>query len=113
MIGIYEEYTPNPNIVKIDTGIAVKIPSGYVGLIRDKSSIGSKGIIVCGGVVDSDYTGNIIVCLANVTNIPYTFNKGDKIAQLLIVPCYTPTLVEVDELSQTERGDKGFGSTGK
>lgn len=111
---IGEKYEDDrPSLVKIDTHISVKIPEGYVGLIRDKSSIGSKGIIVCGGVIDSSYTGKIIVCLANTTNMPYNFRKGDKIAQLLIVPYITLPLIEVNELEQTERGDGGFGSTGR
>jgi dUTP pyrophosphatase len=111
---IGEKYEDDrPSLVKIDTHIAIEIPKGYVGLIRDKSSIGGKGIVVCGGVLDEKYRGNIIICLANTTNMPYNFRKGDKIAQLLIVPYVTPQLIEVDELEQTERGDKGFGSTGR
>lgn len=100
------------NSIKVNTGIAIEIPKGYVGLIRDRSSFGAKGIIVCGGVIDSSYRGELIVCLRNVSENNYTINKGDKVAQLVIVLCNTPTLVEVNELDETERGDNGFGSTG-
>lgn len=102
-----------PTIVKIDTGISVEIPKGHVGLVRDRSSMGAKGVIVCGGVIDSQYRGNIIVCLSNIGCRTVEIKKDDKIAQLLIIPCITPELVEVDELEQTERGEGGFGSTGK
>lgn len=98
--------------VKIDTGISIELPSGTYGLIADRSSMGSKGIKVMGGVIDNGYRGNIIVCLCNLTPNDITVSPGDKIAQLLILPLLETTIEETDDLSRTERGDKGFGSSG-
>jgi dUTP pyrophosphatase len=98
---------------KIPTGIAVEIPPGYVGLIRDRSSLGGNGIIISGGVIDSDYRGEIIVCLNNLADMPHSFNAGDRIAQLVVVPCLQTAPVLVSFLSETKRGEGGFGSTGK
>lgn len=108
-----------PEVIKIPTGIAVSIPRGYVGLIWDRSGMGSKGFKVHGGVVDSGYTGEIFVCLSRIALPTYPqhpiteINKGDKIAQLVIqeVPLHV-TWEEVSELEETDRGDKGFGSSG-
>ena len=109
--------------VKIKTGIAIEIPEGYVGLIWPRSGLGSKGIQVLGGVIDSTYRGELIVCLINnrhgdtineIFNSVFTakLEAGSKIAQLLIQPVLQCGLVEVDELSETSRGNKGFGSSG-
>jgi dUTP pyrophosphatase len=98
---------------KIKTGIAIEIPNGYFGLISDRSSIGSKLIKVMGGIIDSGYRGELIVCLVNLGINEYNINIGDKIAQLLIIPYNTSKIIEVNELSETERGDKGFGSSGQ
>lgn len=101
-------------VLKIPTGIAIAIPAGYVGIISDRSGVGSKGIKVMGGVVDHGYTGDITVCLANINgrNYSHAINKGDKIAQIVIMPIFQGEVVEVDELDDSARGDKGFGSTG-
>lgn len=99
-------------VVKMPTGIKMEIPEGYVGLIWDKSGLSSKGIKVFGGVIDSSYRGEIIVSVANLGRVPFTFNAGDKIAQMLIQKIETPKLLEVDKLSETDRGEGGFGSTG-
>lgn len=100
-------------VTKIPTGIAVAIPSGWVGLIRDRSSLGAKGIIVCGGVIDSDYRGEIFVCLTKLTSFSHEFKAGDRIAQLVVVPHYVGQPAENAALSETARGEGGFGSTGK
>jgi dUTP pyrophosphatase len=99
-------------VTKIPTGIHVEIPEGWVGLIRDRSSLGAKGISVLGGVIDSDYRGEIFVCLTK-TSGTYFFNPGDRIAQLVVVPHYVGQPTEVLSLSETARGEGGFGSTGK
>lgn len=95
------------------TGVSMKIPNGYVGLIWDKSGIAAKGgIKTMGGVIDSNYRGDVGVILKNLSDKAYEIKKGDKIAQMLIQKVECPTIEEVDELDETERGGGGFGSTG-
>lgn len=96
----------------IDTGVHVAIPAGHVGLITSKSGLMAKGI-TSRGTIDSGYTGSIKAVLYNHGSDGYAFHRGDKITQLVILPCLTPDIEIVDELPSTERGDKGFGSTGK
>ena len=100
----------------IPTGIAAAIPEGHVGIMAVRSSMGAKnGINLANGigVIDSDFRGQLHVTLYNTTETPYTVRSGDRIAQLMIVPVAHPTIKVVDELPQTERGEGGFGSTGK
>lgn len=99
--------------VTVKTGIAMQIPKGHVGLVRDRSSMGKQGITVVGGVIDSDYRGELMVMLVNLVHQSVVILPGDKIAQILILPVHTPELEEVVELDASSRGDKGFGSTGK
>lgn len=96
----------------IDTGVHVEIPNGYVGLIKARSSMTEKGIATT-GVIDSNYRGSIKVRLENHSWYPYRFKVGDRIAQLVIVPCLIEDFVKVDELDETDRGENGFGSTGR
>ena len=96
-----------------DTGVHVDIPKGYVGFIKSKSGLNVKHGLTAEGVIDSGYTGSIVVKLYNHTSESYAFNEGDKIAQLVILPIITPDLELVDSLEDTERGDGGFGSTGR
>ncbi len=99
--------------VLIPTGISLAIPEGYVGLIWDKSGISNKvGLKVLGGVVDAGYRGEILVGLLNTSDSDYTFEAGQKIAQLLIQKIEHPEVIEVAELDATTRGDGAFGSTG-
>lgn len=98
----------------IDTGVHVQIPEGYVGFIKSKSGLNVKhGLTADHGVIDAHYTGSICVKLYNHTSAPYKFKAGDKIAQLVIVPCLLPELELVDSLEETDRGNAGFGSTGR
>jgi len=98
---------------EVRTGIAVGVPPGYVGLIWDKSGLARKnGISVLGGVVDAGYTGELIILLQNIGKSDHHFNKGDKLTQMLVQKVEHPTLIEVQELSESQRGEKGFGSTG-
>lgn len=99
--------------VVIDTGVHVQIPLGYVGMLKSKSGLNVLHDIVGEGVIDSGYTGSIRVKLYNNGVCDYKFNAGDKISQLVILPIFTPELELVDELEDTERGDNGFGSTGR
>lgn len=97
----------------IDTGVHVEIPEGSVGLIKSKSGLNVNQGLTAEGVIDAHYTGSIKVKLYNHTATSYSFRPGDKIAQLVIVPCLLPDLELVDSLEETDRGDNGFGSTGK
>ena len=99
---------------QISTGISMQIPTGYVGLYWDKSGVSHKGgIKTMGGVIDSGYRGEIKVGVVNLSKETYVFEKGDKVAQMLIQTKETCNIVEVDELDSSHREDKGFGSSGK
>ncbi|MFT4261424.1 MAG: dUTP diphosphatase [Candidatus Woesearchaeota archaeon] len=95
-------------------GIAMELEPGYAFIIKDKSSIPFKyGVTTLGGVVDAGYRGDIGVIMLNTSNQEVTFEKGQKIAQAIILKIETPQIEEVQEISQTSRGQGGFGSTGK
>ena len=96
-----------------DTGVHVGIPEGYVGFIKSKSGLNIKHGIVGEGVIDAGYTGAIVVKLYNHSDIDYNFSRGDKITQLVILPIACPAPVQVVALNDTDRGEGGFGSTGK
>ena len=101
---------------KIPTGIAMELPVGTAGLIYARSSLGTKkGLAPANkvGVVDSDYRGEFMIFLHNHGAEPQTIQHGDRVAQLLVTPVFTPGFVEADQLSDTVRGTGGFGSTGK
>ncbi len=108
--------TINPHeTVMIKLGFAMEIPEGYAGLVFARSGLASKrGIAPANkvGVVDSDYRGECMVALHNHTSAPVTIEGGERIAQLVIVPFLKAEFTEADELSSTERGGGGFGSTG-
>jgi len=97
----------------ISTGIAVAVPENYYGRIAEKSGLASKGLQVGGGVVDEKYRGCINVICRNVSKQSLTIRKGDKIAQLIVTRISHCSLIEVDGFDETERGDKGFGSSGR
>lgn len=109
-----QEVVLHPHVpTKISTGIAIALPSNHVGLIWDKSSVGSLGIKVCGGVIDAGYQGEVIVVLVNCTDSLITFPKGKKIAQLIVQEYVSVNPVCVNEFTaSTSRGESGFGSTG-
>lgn len=108
-----EEVDINPNEVKIiSTGLRVEIPNGYEMQIRNRSGMTVKTpILVQLGTIDSDYRGTIGVMMYNHGDIPYRIQKGDKIAQAIIMPTYHGNFLVVDSLTETERGEGGFGST--
>ena len=96
-----------------DTGVHMEIPRGYFGKIESRSGLNVRNDVVsCGGVIDADYRGSIVVKLYNLGSRPYTVHKGDRIAQLIIQPCALSKLEIVQELDETERNLDGFGSTG-
>ena len=102
--------------VLVGTGISLAIPNGYVGLIFPRSGWAVKrglSLANCVGVIDSDYRGEIKVALHNHTGYSRTIGHGDRLAQIVFVPFMKSSFDIVDELGDTERGDGGFGSTGK
>ena len=96
-----------------DTGVHVEIPENCVGFIKSKSGLMVNHGILTDGTIDCGYTGSIKVKLFNHGGSKYEVKKGDKIAQLVIVPCLLPELELVDKLEETDRCDGGFGSTGR
>lgn len=98
----------------IETGIKMEIPEGYVGLVWDKSGIAANnGIKTMAGVIDSGYRGEIKIVLINLSNQDFEIKKGQKIAQMLIQKIEHPEIEIVEFLSKSDRGEGGFGSTGK
>lgn len=96
-----------------DTGVHVQIPPGYAGLLVSKSGLNVKHGITSTGLIDTGYTGSIRVKLYNQANRDYTVSVGDKISQLVLIKISTEDVERVDYLEDTERGNGGFGSTGK
>ena len=100
----------------VGTGIAVEIPEGYVGLLFLRSSMGQHNVSLANsvGVIDSDYRGELKLSVVYTAEMGGHFiRQGQRVAQLVVVPAPTFDLIEVDELSDTQRGEGGFGSTGK
>ncbi len=112
-----KDVTIAPHTTKmIPTGIAVKIPGGFFGGIYARSGLATnEGLrpANCTGVVDADYVGEVVVALHNDSRVSRWVGAGDRIAQLIIQPYEKVSLEVVDELDETDRGDGGFGSTGK
>ena len=96
-----------------DTGVHVELPSGTVGMLKSKSGLNIKHGLTSEGVIDVGYTGSICVKLYNLSPKDYIVEAGDKISQLVILPIVAPNLDLVDTLEHTERGNGGFGSTGR
>ena len=102
--------------VLVHTGVAMEIPTGYVGLVFARSGLATKRALAPAnkvGVIDSDYRGEIMVALHNHGSEPKTVENGERIAQIVLVPYISADFNEVDELSDTVRGEGGFGSTGR
>lgn len=99
---------------KVSTGVRVSIPEGCFGLLAARSSLCLRGLLMANGVgiIDAGFTGEIKVPLYNAGNTPSNVLAGERIAQLIIVPCELPTFRRAEALEETERGDDGFGSTG-
>ncbi|MCX7648551.1 MAG: dUTP diphosphatase [Elusimicrobiales bacterium] len=108
-----EEVTVQPHSpAHIKTGIAIALPKKTCGVLWGKSSIESKGLIITAGLIDEGYRGEVIVCVFNLTDKIQVVEKNQKIAQLVVMPVYYPKFKEVKELSKSQRGIFGFGSTG-
>jgi dUTP pyrophosphatase len=100
----------------VPTGLAIEIPPGFEGQVRPRSGLATKhGITLLNspGTIDSDYRGEVQVCLVNLSDQPFRANRGERIAQLVIAPVTQAALTEVHELAPSERGVGGFGSTGR
>jgi len=99
----------------VPTGIAMAIPDGYAGLVLPRSGHARRagvGVVNGPGLIDSGYRGEVAVLLINHGSETVTFARGDRIAQFVVVPVVSVDFVEVDELDESSRGDRGFGSTG-
>lgn len=103
------------DIVGFHTGWAMEIPRGFFGHLVTRSSLGKNGVRIAAGanVIDSDYRGEVIAYMINDGIYPRHVGKGDRFAQIVIIPCSYLDAVEVEELSETKRGTGGFGSTGR
>lgn len=96
-----------------DTGVHIELPPMSVGFVKSKSGLNVKHDLTSEGVIDCGYTGSIVVKLYNHGDTDYEVKAGDKISQLVILPILLPELELSDEFAATERGDGGFGSTGR
>lgn len=109
-----EDVILSPNEGRLaKTGIALAIPEGFVGMVADRSSLAKKGVKTAGGIIDAGYRGEIMVVVWNISKQEIRINRGERIAQLLIVSIRTPAPMEVKELNDTSRGSQGFGSSGQ
>lgn len=115
----FDLYTPERKVIRrndsatIDTGVHIEIPRGYVGFLKSKSGLNVKCGITGEGVIDSGYTGSIVAKLYNNGDDLVILEAGQKIIQIVFLPIPEIELVQVDAFKNTERGDNGFGSTGK
>ena len=111
IFGITDECLDNYAV--FDTGVHIELPPGTFGQLFSKSGLNANyNVVSCGGTIDEGYNGSIKVKLYNLGRKPYLVRKGQKICQLVIMPCLKPELELVDKLEETERGESGFGSTG-
>ena len=111
-----ERDNSNKPIFVYHTDVAVEIPEGYVGLLVHKSSVAKRSVMMCNclGIIDSDYRGEIMAKMKITTDaVPTIYPTGESFAQLVIVPCLIAEPVMVEELSDTDRGNKGFGEADK
>ena len=115
----FDIYTPERKVIRrndstiIDTGVHIEIPKGYVGFLKSKSGLNVKCGITGEGVIDSGYTGSIVAKLYNNGDDLVIIEEGQKVIQIVFLPIPEIELVQVDEFEETERGNKGFGSSGK
>ncbi len=95
------------------TGVAVAVPPGHVGLVCDRSSLARRGLKTAGGVIDAGYRGEVGVVVWNLSREVQRVKKGERAAQMLVIPIAAPAPVEAEDLGDTARGAGGFGSTGR
>lgn len=135
LFALHDVFIPIGSTIRIRTGVAIEIPKNHIGEIRDRSSLGSKGLSVGAGIIDHGFTGEVTVVLHNLTctgtghknpieykgvygyqvtyPVGYQIKAGDKIAQIIISKVITSDFCQVTELWDSERGNKGFGSSGR
>lgn len=104
---------PAKGSISIDIGVHIELPPNTAGFLKSKSGLNVKYGITSEGVIDVGYNGSIVCKLYNNSNDDYKIKRGDKITQLVIVKIETPNINIVDKLDETERGEGGFGSTGR
>lgn len=116
----YDIYYDGPNVTLepgkqhiFKTGYFSEFDHGWVALIQDRSGLGARGLKVLGGVIDPDYRGEWGVILQNTSKLPFVIGNGHRIAQFLMLRCDVSSFERVESLSDTERGDGSYGSTGK
>lgn len=109
----HDVIVPAKGSVVIDTGVHIELPPNTVGMLKSKSGLNVKHGITSEGVIDVGYTGSIVVKLYNHSDETYYICAGEKISQLVVMPILTPSFELVEELEATERGNGGFGSTGR
>lgn len=109
-----EEIVVNPGSVsKVSLGFTLGLPNNYEAIIRPRSGLTSKGIIIMIGTIDSNYRGEVCAIVFNTTNTPFTVHRNDRVCQMAIREIMPiQNLEQVEELDATDRGDNGFGSTG-
>lgn len=110
------QVVPAHGSFKFDTGVHIELPKGTVGMLKSKSGLNVKYGVTSEGVIDVGFTGSLVVKLFNHSDVDYLVEKGDKISQLVIMPILTPELElvqSIDEFNKSDRGDNGFGSSGK
>jgi len=104
------------SLVAISTGIACEFPEGYFGMVVPRSSVGTKrGLVLANtvGIIDNSYRGNIMMIFRNASDDTQEIHHGERLAQMILLPYVKYAIEDTDTLSETERGDGGFGSTGK
>jgi dUTP pyrophosphatase len=113
-------FIPKGSTKLVSTGISIKVPEGFVGKLWSRSSLAKKGMDIGGGVIDAGFSGHLNVVIHNITSDLSNYNgengywitQGDKIAQFVLIPIMVPHVYQVNELWKSERGDKGWGSSG-
>jgi dUTP pyrophosphatase len=108
-----KQIVPARSSAIFDTGVHIELPPDTVGFLKSKSGLNVKHGILSEGVIDEGYTGTIVVKLYNNSHRDYIVNRGDKISQLVVLPVIKPNLTLVDRFDETDRGNNGFGSSGK
>lgn len=100
-------------LIKIPTGIGLEIPSGHVGIVTARSGATTEGKVTLVGIIDSDYRGEIGLNVVNMARKWVVICPGERLAQIVILPCFVAEFEQVDELGESERGSNGFGSSGR
>ncbi len=113
LYGLEDAVVPPGEGRVLRTGVAVAVAAGHVGLVCDRSSMAKRGLKTAGGVIDAGYRGEVGVVVWNLSREPQSVKKGERVAQMLVVPIAVPAPIESSDLGETKRGAGGFGSTGR